>query len=199
MRRSQNLDVRQQSAVEPHAYSRQRLTEALLIIGVIVGLDQLTKWLALTGLERGNCSVDGACIDVFWTLRLNLVFNPGASFSTGRGLGPLIGAISFIMAGVMIWLAARTPQNTQRRIFAAIAGGALGNGLDRLFRADEGFLSGKVIDFIDFQWWPVFNVADTAIVCSVCLAIAMSFFSEDVPADVDGDSTSSGHDTVAQP
>jgi signal peptidase II len=196
VRRSQDLDVRQQSAVEAHTYARERLTEALLIIGVIVSIDQFTKWLALNGLERGNCSVEGACIDLFWTLRLNLVFNPGASFSTGRGLGPLIGAISFVMAGVMVLLAARTPLTVQRRIFAAIAGGALGNGLDRLFRADEGFLSGKVVDFIDFQWWPVFNIADTAIVCSVCLAIAMSFFSDDAPAAVDEvDTTSSGATT----
>jgi signal peptidase II len=176
------------------------LAEALLIIAAIVGLDQSTKWLVLSGLERGNCSVEGACIDLFWTLRLNLVFNPGASFSTGRGLGPLIGAISFIMAVVMIWLAARTQQAIQRRIFAAIAGGALGNGLDRLFRADDGFLSGKVIDFIDFQWWPVFNVADIAIVCSVGLAIAMSFFADNAAGVDDGGTTSDAlRETVTEP
>lgn len=179
MRRSQDLNVRQQSQVAQPSFSRPRLVEALLIVITIVGIDQFTKWMALNGLERGNCSVDGACVDLFWTLRLNLVFNPGASFSTGTGLGPLIGAVSFVMAGVMIWLAARTTETPQRRIFAAIAGGALGNGLDRLFRADDGFLSGKVIDFIDFQWWPVFNIADIAIVSSVCLAIVMTFFARD--------------------
>ena len=43
-----------------------------------------------------------------------------------------------------------------------IVGGALGNILDRLFRGD-GILHGSVVDFIDFQWFPIFNVADIAI------------------------------------
>jgi signal peptidase II len=57
---------------------------------------------------------------------------------------------------------------TDRRmlvLFGAIAGGAIGNLLDRLLRADDGFMSGGVVDFIDFQWWPIFNVADMAVVC----------------------------------
>ena len=45
----------------------------------------------------------------------------------------------------------------------AVAGGAVGNLLDRLLRDGSGFLGGHVIDFIDLQWWPVFNVADMAI------------------------------------
>ncbi|MFW2380807.1 MAG: signal peptidase II [Acidimicrobiales bacterium] len=198
MRRSQNLNVRQQPPVDDPGFSSRRLLEAILIVLTIVGIDQFTKWLALNNLERGNCSVDGACVDLFWTLRFNLVFNPGASFSTGEGLGPLIGAISFVMAGVMIWLAARTPQPTQRRIYSAIAGGALGNGLDRLFRADDGFLSGKVIDFIDFQWWPVFNIADMAIVGSVCLAVAFSFFAKDGDAGDAGITSSETHDAITK-
>ena len=44
-----------------------------------------------------------------------------------------------------------------------VIGGAIGNVLDRLFRAGDGFLGGAVVDFIDLQWWPVFNVADMAI------------------------------------
>jgi signal peptidase II len=43
-----------------------------------------------------------------------------------------------------------------------VVGGALGNIADRLFR-DGGWLRGRVIDFIDFQWFPVFNVADSCI------------------------------------
>ena len=179
MRRSQDLDVRQQPSVATSKTSRRNVVEVLTIVGLILGLDQLTKQIILRTLEPGPCSVDGACIDLFWTLRLNLVFNPGASFSTGRGLGPLIGVISFVMAGAMILLASRSASTLQRRIFAAIAGGALGNGLDRLLRAEDGFLSGEVIDFIDLQWWPVFNIADIAIVCAVVLAIITSFFAPD--------------------
>ena len=42
-------------------------------------------------------------------------------------------------------------------------GGAVGNLIDRIFRDGGGFLGGAVIDFVDLQWWPVFNVADAAV------------------------------------
>ncbi len=45
-----------------------------------------------------------------------------------------------------------------------IVGGAIGNLIDRAFRSDAGFLKGGVVDFIDLQWWPVFKIADAAIV-----------------------------------
>ena len=41
-----------------------------------------------------------------------------------------------------------------------VVGGRLGNLLDRALREGDGFLGGGVVDFIDLQWWPVFNVAD---------------------------------------
>jgi signal peptidase II len=53
-----------------------------------------------------------------------------------------------------------------------IIGGAMGNVLDRVFRGD-GFMGGAVVDFIDFRWWPVFNVADIGIVCGA-IAVAYS-------------------------
>jgi len=52
-----------------------------------------------------------------------------------------------------------------------ITGGALGNLADRLFRADGSFFNGAVVDFIDLQWWPVFNVADAAVVMGGLLII----------------------------
>ena len=45
-----------------------------------------------------------------------------------------------------------------------IIGGALGNLADRAFRSGDGFLGGAVVDFVDLQWWPVFNLADAAVV-----------------------------------
>ena len=52
-----------------------------------------------------------------------------------------------------------------------VIGGAIGNVCDRLFRSGNGFLRGEVIDFIDLQWWPVFNVADIAITVGGVLLI----------------------------
>lgn len=186
MRRTQDLNVRQQSPV------RVVGTVASIVLSILI-LDQLTKWWALQNLGDRGCGEAGGCIDIFWTLRLRLIFNPGASFGTGESLGPLIGVVSFLMAGFMIWLATRTSGSIGRTmwlprvLYASIAGGALGNGLDRLFRADEGFMTGKVVDFIDFQWWPVFNFADVAIVLAVIGAIGRSIFVED-PKEVATDS-----------
>jgi signal peptidase II len=50
-----------------------------------------------------------------------------------------------------------------------VSGGALGNLIDRAFREGDGLLGGGVVDFIDLQWWPVFNVADAAIVVGALL------------------------------
>ncbi len=147
----------------------------------IVAVDQLTKWWALRTLGRGGCSEPDACIDLVWTLRLHLIFNPGASFGTGASFGPIIGVVSFLMAGVMIWLAIQTSHRWNRLIYSAVAGGALGNGLDRLFRADDGFMSGRVVDFIDVQWWPIFNIADSAIVVAVVAAVGRSFLLPEAP------------------
>ena len=56
-----------------------------------------------------------------------------------------------------------------------IAGGAIGNLADRAFRGDDGFLHGAVVDFIDVQWWPVFNIADACIVVGAVLLVLSSF------------------------
>ena len=58
-----------------------------------------------------------------------------------------------------------------------IVGGAMGNIVDRLFRGDA-WLHGKVVDFIDLQWWPVFNIADAAICIGGALLVFTSFRTE---------------------
>ena len=54
-----------------------------------------------------------------------------------------------------------------------IVGGSLSNVVDRLFRGD-GWFDGAVVDFIDVQWWPVFNIADAAIVVGAVLLLITS-------------------------
>ncbi len=58
---------------------------------------------------------------------------------------------------------------------ALVLGGALGNLTDRLFRS-PGPLQGHVVDFVSVGWWPVFNVADSAIVCGAILLVALTIF-----------------------
>lgn len=127
------------------------------IVVAIVAVDQLTKAWALSALG------DGRVIDVVWTLRFNLAFNTGMAFSRGPGLGPVIGVLSVLIVIAILWGLRR--QRSWWRVVpaSAVMGGALGNIIDRLFRG-EAWMRGAVVDFIDFQWWPIFNVADMAIV-----------------------------------
>jgi signal peptidase II len=135
---------------------------------VVVALDQLTKWWAENRLERGP-------IDLVWTLRLNLVRNPGSAFSIGRSLGPMLGVLAVIVVLVLVRVGRVVSSLPTAIALGLVLGGAAGNLIDRLFRDGHGFLGGHVIDFIDFQWWPVFNVADMGIVIGgVLLALLAS-------------------------
>ena len=128
----------------------------VLIAAGIIAADQATKHWAVTGL--GNDRV----IDLFWTLRFNLAFNSGMAFSRGKGLGPLIAVVA---TAVIVWLliSLRTESSRLSSIgMGLVIGGAAGNLVDRLFRGDA-WLRGAVVDFIDFQWFPIFNIADIAI------------------------------------
>jgi len=129
---------------------------SLLVAAIIVLFDQMSKAWALRDLA------DGRIIDVIWTMQFNLTYNRGMAFSRGTGIGPIIGVIGLVVV-VLLLLSLRRADNALTRVATGlIIGGAVGNILDRLFRG-SGWMRGAVIDFIDFQWWPVFNVADMAI------------------------------------
>jgi signal peptidase II len=65
-----------------------------------------------------------------------------------------------------------------------VAGGAAGNIVDRLFRGDA-WLRGAVVDFIDLQWWPIFNIADAAIVLGAGALVIASLLPEKPAADLE--------------
>ena len=127
------------------------------VAALIVIADQLSKAWALRALSDGNS------IDLVWTLRFRLAFNTGMAFSRGSGLGPVIGLASLVIVAVVLVVLRRHQSLGTRLAGAAVVGGALGNIADRLFR-NEGWMRGAVVDFIDLQWWPVFNIADMAVV-----------------------------------
>lgn len=138
-------------------------------VGVAVVLvDQLSKDWALGALRDGPR-------DVLGSLRFNLLYNTGAAFSLGggKGLGPWISVLAIV---VVVGLSLGFTSRFRLGAVAAglIAGGAIGNLLDRAFRGDDGFLHGAVIDFIDLQWWPVFNLADAAICIGAALLVLAS-------------------------
>lgn len=142
------------------------MTPARLALGAgtavtVVAVDQLTKSWALRALDDGP-------VHVLWTLRLNLSFNSGAAFGLGQGLAPLFMVVAI---GVLVALVAlgRTAATTPVTVLALglVVGGAVGNLIDRFLRDHDG----AVVDFVDLQWWPIFNVADAAITIGALLFV----------------------------
>ena len=141
---------------------------SLLVAAIVLAVDQLTKWWALTALDRNGPT------HVVWTLQFFVSYNSGMAFSRGRGLGPVIGVAALVIIVVFVLKLRAVTGRLATVASGLVIGGALGNICDRIFRSG-GFLRGKVVDFIDFQWWPVFNVADMAItIGGVLLVFAMS-------------------------
>ena len=137
----------------------------------VVVADQLSKTWAVNELT------DGRIIHVIWTLQFKLGFNSGMAFSQGEGIGPIIGIIALIAVAVLLVSLRRTGSILSSLGVALVCGGAAGNVIDRLFRGD-GWLQGAVVDFIDLQWWPVFNIADAAITVGAVLLLISTFISE---------------------
>ena len=145
---------------------------------VVLGLDQITKSWALAAL-------DDRIIDLVWTLRLRLVYNTGFAFSAGRGFGPVLALVAVVIV-VVLWSSRRRLGGAWAQIgLGAIIGGALGNLADRLFRG-AAWGRGAVVDFIDLQWWPIFNVADAAITVGLVLVLWHLYRSERTAARTAG-------------
>ena len=142
---------------------------------VAIALDQITKAIANAQLTLHDP------VDVFWTLEWELSHNTGSAFSlgAGSGLGPIIGIIAIVISAVVLFMSRSVHLRTIGVLLGLVAGGAIGNVIDRIFRTGncgsrcDGFMRGAVIDFIDFNWWPVFNVAD---MCIVVGAIGLGLF-----------------------
>jgi signal peptidase II len=142
--------------------SRQAAIAA--IAAAVLVVDQLTKIWAASALDHRT-------IHVAWKLQLRLVRNPGTAFSLGEGKGPLLGVVACIVVIVLVRFA-RQPRSMLSAVgIALILGGAVGNVVDRIVRSPHGFLTGHVVDFIDFKFWPVFNVADMGVTCGIILVI----------------------------
>jgi signal peptidase II len=130
----------------------------------VILVDQLTKWWAVEALSDGP-------IDLVWTLRLRVIRNFGGSFGVGQGRGAVISIIGIAVIIGLLWAATKPRPTASIVALGFFIGGAAGNIIDRVVRAGEGLFGGGVVDFIDFQWWPVFNVADISLYVGVGLLL----------------------------
>jgi signal peptidase II len=131
---------------------------------VIVASDLLTKRWAASSFGDGPQSI------IPGVLTFRFTENPGAAFSMFQNAGPFLGVAAVIAVGVIGAALARPRPTHEAVAFGMIIGGALGNLIDRIARG-EGFLDGKVIDWIQLPNFPTFNVADSSV--SVAVAVLL--------------------------
>ena len=134
----------------------------MLAIGAV---DQGVKQLMLNWLEPG---VPQPVIGDWF--RFYLLFNSGAAFSMGENLTWVFTAIQLAFVLGALWFGPRMSSKWEALGVAMIAGGALGNLIDRLFR-DPGFWFGHVVDYISVGNFAVFNLADVSITVGVVVFI----------------------------
>jgi signal peptidase II len=138
-----------------------------MIAGLVLGLDQLTKALVLAHLPLNGPSTPL----VPGVVSLTHVHNDGVAFGQLAGGGALLIAMAAAAAVAIVVYRARLLRkhgslHPLLAVGLALAlGGALGNMIDRV-------RLGKVVDFIDLGWWPIFNVADSAICVGAVLLVA---------------------------
>jgi signal peptidase II len=128
---------------------------AFLVAAAVVLIDQVTKWLVVGALDRGEH------VNVFLGIEVTYVRNRGVAFGALGGGGTLVTVVTVAAVALLaLYFAFNTRRPWLWLPFGVVAGGALGNLADRL-------REGSVVDWIDPILWPAFNVADVAIVIGI--------------------------------
>ena len=144
---------------------------ALAVAVVATAVDQASKTWALERLSGREP------IPVLGSLQLALSFNSGVAFSLGQGSGLAVVPIALAVVLVVVYVARSLSGRLAAASVGLVVGGALGNIVDRVLRSHDG----AVVDFIDLQWWPVFNLADVAVVVGGILLSLASLRRTDPP------------------
>ena len=165
------------ATVEQPVPPRRRSRLLLSVAALVLALDIATKVLAVKLLVP-NEPVPIIGDNVSWTL----VRNSGAAFSMATGYTWVLTLIAMGVVGGIIWMGRRLVSPWWALGLGMILGGALGNLVDRFFRS-PGPLRGHVVDFLSIGWWPVFNVADPAVVGGAILLVVLSLFGFDFDTD----------------
>lgn len=159
----------------PAAFPKPRRIGMLVVIAVVVvALDLMIKAAVVAQIEPGHPVriLDGA-------VYLVLVRNAGAAFSIATGMTWLLSIVAVAVVIVIIRMARRLRSTGWAWGLGLVLGGALGNLIDRIFRA-PGVFQGHVVDYISVasshgEYWPVFNIADSCIVTGGILLVLLAF------------------------
>ena len=146
-----------------------RVWRTLLSVAWFIWIaDLATKIWAVNSLSyRGSIKILGS------VFQLNFVRNSGAAFSFAPGSTLFL---SFFGIAVLISISYYAPRLTSKGwavVLGLVMGGVLGNLTDRIFR-EPGLLRGHVIDWMQLPHWPIFNIADSAIVIAAFLSVVLT-------------------------
>ena len=132
----------------------------VLLIAALIGVDQLVKLLVVQNFELFES------LDLWNFIHLTYIHKTGAAFGMMEGARVLFLIFNIVLVAAVLWAWKKPWMGRYKLSVSLIVAGALGNCIDRIFR-------GYVVDFIDFTYWPVFNVADIAVVCGTILLSIM--------------------------
>ena len=131
-------------------------------------LDFATKSWALNSLDSRN---PVKLLGNF--LQLTLLKNSGAAFSLAQGATIIFTIFAILVVAAIAYYSIKITSFGWSIVLGLALGGILGNLTDRIFRS-PGFFTGHVIDWIELPNWPVFNLADSAIVVAASIAVILS-------------------------
>lgn len=154
-----------------------------VLAAAVLALDVLTKVLSVAFLEGADP------IKVFGgVLYLTFVRNPGAAFGMAEGWTWILALIALGVVGFILWISRNLRSQGWAVGLGLVLGGAVGNLADRLFR-EPGPMRGHVVDFLSLfdpygRVWPVFNIADMAIVGGGVTVIVLALMQRDYDGTV---------------
>ena len=141
---------------------------------LVIGLDQLTKFLSETYLVNGSIQVLGDL------LRFTLAYNDAAAFSLGFGQTWVLTIASSIAVVALLVYGPRVKTYDWSLIAGFALGGAAGNWIDRMFR-EPALFNGHVVDFIQIPFnFPIFNLADSFLVIGLTLAVIRTLLGDEI-------------------
>jgi signal peptidase II len=141
---------------------RSRAARALFVTALLTyGVDRITKIWAEATLPGGPIDI------VPGVLTLRFTTNSGGAFSIGQRAPWIFVGVTVVVVAIILATSFRHTSRIVGASLGLVLGGALGNLTDRAIRGSG--MRGRVVDFVDFHVWPVFNLADSAIVIGAIL------------------------------
>ncbi|HEU5265383.1 MAG TPA: signal peptidase II [Jatrophihabitans sp.] len=168
------------AAAAPAPARGKRVGVCVAVAALVLILDVVSKLLVVANLPLGHPPVRL----LGGVLYLNQARNSGAAFSLGTGFTVILTVIALVVVVVIARTAGKLRSTGWAVALGLILGGALGNLADRVLRA-PGVLRGHVVDWISLfgpydKYWPIFNIADSAIVCGAILAALLALLGRDL-------------------